>query len=193
MSHLNQNNVIYSVEEVKKLVLQAKSGDHSSFTKLYNAYFTPVYRYIYSRVHDKDRSEDIVQMVFIKWYKALPNYELKVTPLQYLFVIAKRLLIDNYGGTDFSSLDIETVAEVVDETQTQDEILDVKITTEKVVEQFKHLSETHQEVLRLHFFAELSTEEIAVLLNKKEPAIRQIKHRALIALRDLTQRLYDNN
>jgi RNA polymerase sigma factor (sigma-70 family) len=132
-------------------------------------------------------------MVFIKWYKALPNYELKVTPLQYLFVIAKRLLIDNYGGTDFSSLDIETVAEVVDETQTQDEILDVKITTEKVVEQFKHLSETHQEVLRLHFFAELSTEEIAVLLNKKEPAIRQIKHRALIALRDLTQRLYDNN
>ena len=175
------------------LVKEAKGGNHASFTKLYGAYFTPVYRYIFSRVHDKDRTEDIVQMVFIKWYNALPTYEMRVSPLQYLFVIARRLLIDNYGGVQFSSSDEESFPGTVDETPLQDEILDVRITTEQVVEQFKHLSELHQEVIRLHFFAELSTEEIAQLLNKKEPAIRQIKHRALLSLRELTKGLYDNN
>ena len=193
MSHLNTNTVIYSVEEVKKLVQEAKTGDHASFSKLYNAFFMPVYRYVFSRTHDKDRSEDIVQMVFIKWYNALPKYELRVSPLQYLFVIARRLLIDNYGGTEFSSLDDDSHLEVVDENTLQDEVLDVKITTDLVVAQFKHLSELHQEVLRLHFFAELSTEEIALLLNKKEPAIRQTKHRALLALRDLTKNINENN
>lgn len=193
MSHPNKKEVIYSVEEVKMLVKEAKGGNHASFTKLYGAYFTPVYRYIFSRVHDKDRTEDIVQMVFIKWYNALPTYEMRVSPLQYLFVIARRLLIDNYGGVQFSSSDEESFPETVDETPLQDEILDVRITTEQVVEQFKHLSELHQEVIRLHFFAELSTEEIAQLLNKKEPAIRQIKHRALLSLRELTKGLYDNN
>lgn len=193
MSHLNQNPVIYSVEEVKQLVQKAKSGDHSSFTKLYNAYFTPVYRYIHSRIHDKDRSEDIVQMVFIKWYNALPNYEMRVSPLQYLFVIARRLLIDNYGVAQFSSAEEEWASEIADQSPLQDEVLDIRITTDQVVEQFKHLSETHQEVIRLHFFAELSTQEIAQLLNKKEAAIRQIKHRALATLRELTTRLYDNN
>lgn len=193
MSHPNKKEVIYSVEEVKMLVKEAKAGNHASFTKLYEAYFTPVYRYIFSRVHDKDRTEDIVQMVFIKWYNALPTYEMRVSPLQYLFVIARRLLIDNYGGVQFSSSDEENFPETVDETQLQDEALDVRITTEQVVEQFKHLSELHQEVIRLHFFAELSTQEIAQLLNKKEPAIRQIKHRALLSLRELTKGLYDNN
>ena len=192
MSHLNKKPVIYSVEEVKKLVQEAKAGNHSSFAKLYESFFTPVYRYVFSRIHDKDRSDDIVQMVFIKWWGALPKYELRISPLQYLFVIARRLLIDNYGKAQFSSLDEEKILDAVDETPLQDENLDIKITTEKVVSQFKHLSELHQEVLSLHFFAELSTEEIAQLLNKKEPAIRQIKHRALVLLRDITKNLNDN-
>ena len=54
MSHLNKNTVIYNVEEIKSLVKEAKDGNHASFTKLYNAFFTPVYRYVFSRIHDKD-------------------------------------------------------------------------------------------------------------------------------------------
>ena len=192
MSHLNKNTVIYNVEEIKSLVKEAKDGNHASFTKLYNAFFTPVYRYVFSRIHDKDKSDDIVQVVFIKWYNALPTYEMRVSPLQYLFVIARRLLIDNYGGTQFSSLDEENHPEIVDDSKPQDEVLDIRITTDQVLAQFKHLSELHQEVLRLHFFAELSTEEIAKLLGKKEPAIRQIKHRALTSLRELTKDTHDN-
>ncbi len=192
MSHLNQNPVIYSVEEIKQLVQKAKSGDHASFTKLYNAFFTPVYRYVFSRIHDKDTSDDIVQTVFIRWYNALPSYELKVSPLQYLFVIARRLLIDEYGKIQTISFD-EDFDEIIDETHSIEEELDIKITTEHILSQFKNLSETHQEVLRLHFFGELTTEEIARILEKKEPAIRQIKHRALIALRELTKNINENN
>ena len=193
MSHLNKNTVIYSVGEVKELVKQAKSGNHSSFAKLYEAFFTPVYRYVFSRIHDKDISDDIVQTVFIKWWGSLPNYELRISPLQYLFVIARRLLIDNYGKAQFSSLDEKGILEIVDETPLADESLDIKITTEQVLEQFKHLSELQQEVLRLHFFAELNTEEIAQLINKKEDTVRQIKHRALTTLRVVTKSINDNN
>lgn len=194
MSHFNTSPVIYNVEEVKKLVQEAKQGNHTSFTKLYNAFFTPVYRYVFSRLHDKDKTDDIVQMVFIKWYNALPSYTVHVSPLQYLFVIARRLLIDTHEVVHITSLDDDETIHIslADERALQDEVLDIKITSEQVLKYFEALSPLHQEVLRLHFFAELSTGEIATLLEKKESAIRQLKHRALESLRVLTQGINDN-
>jgi len=192
MSHFKNFDVIYSVKEIKKLVEEAQKGGDSSFTKLYNAFFTPVYRYVFSRVNDKDIADDLVQIIFIRWYKALPGYELQVSPLQYLFIIARRLLIDKYKEVDVFSLDEESYIEIQDPSMLHDEVLNTKITTEHILGEFKNLSILHQEVLRLHFFAELTTEEIATLLNKKEPAIRQIKHRALTALRELTKRFNEN-
>jgi RNA polymerase sigma-70 factor (ECF subfamily) len=195
MSQFNKNTVIYSVEDLQKLVLRAKDGDKESFSKLYQAYFNPIYRYVYSRTHNKDKTDDVVQVVFIKWYNSIQSYNLQTSPLQYLFVIARRVLFDLKDESIVSSLDDENAkyVDLKDETAPQDEIIDIRITTAQVVEQMKSLSDLHREVINLHFFAELSTEEIASILNKKESAVRQIKHRALVALRDLTKKFNEKS
>lgn len=194
MSHFNKESVIYSVGELKELVLEAKAGNKSSFEKLYNAFFTPLYRYVFSRTNDKEKTEDIVQVTFVRWYNSLESYSFQVSPLQYLFVIAKRLIIDDGRKKETLSLDENLAEELVDETtESFEERLDVKITSDVVLQELKHLGETQQEVLRLYFFAELSLREIAQILEKEEAAVRQIKHRAIKTLQQKLIHLHENH
>ncbi len=79
----------------KSLIESAKKGDRRAFDKLYELYFTPVYRYVYLRVKDKSEVELIAQDVFIKVYKSLSTYEVKTaSPLSYFFTVARNTIID---------------------------------------------------------------------------------------------------
>ena len=48
-----------------------------------------------------------------------------------------------------------------------------------------------QEVVRMHFYGELSHKEIGEVLRKEEASVRKIKERALKKLRVLTRHLYE--
>lgn len=194
MSHSEKTRVIYSREEIETLVRAAKQGDHKAFEKLYVEFLTPVYRYVFVRTNNKEASEDIVQTVFLKWYEALPKYELETSPLQYLFVIARRTLIDASRKKDSQSpvsLDEDTYDTLSDDTDFVED-LDTHMTTEEIMRHVETLSPREQEIIHLYFFAERTTQEIAALLELEEAHVRQIKKRALDRLRALASHLHDN-
>jgi RNA polymerase sigma-70 factor (ECF subfamily) len=59
-----------------KILMQlAKSGDTEAFSRLYELYFIPVFRYIYFRVKDKEEANDLTQIVFLKVFSSLPNFK----------------------------------------------------------------------------------------------------------------------
>ena len=190
MSHTNENEVIKSVGDIKILVEKAKKGDHASFAALYNIYLTPLYRYVFSRTKDKDKSDDIVQKVFLKWYESLPRYELRHSPLQYLFVIARNEIIDEGSRKETVPLPDEDIFS--DEKSLEEEI-DVHLTVERIIEELGNLPYVDQEIINLHFFAELSTKEMSEILGKKEDNIRQMKVRALARLKKHLQNLHEKN
>lgn len=198
-SMLSQNNsspVIVDAGDhsaLKKLILQAKKGDTEAFGALYSTLYVPLYRYVISKSHDVELANDICQQTFLKFYEALGSYEPEKSPLAYLFTIAKRLLINHKEKKTFESFD-ETLFEIYsDDTITIIEEVHIKHLAEHITTFLPSLTDDEQEVIRLHFFAELNYKEISDVIEKEEAYIRKIKERALKKLRILVSHLHEPN
>ncbi len=194
---LSQNNsspVIVSTGDhkaLKKLILEAKSGDTLAFGQLYTALYVPLYRYVISKCHDIELANDVCQQTFLKFYEALDSYEPEKTPLAYLFTIAKRLLINHGEKKAFESFDDTILETYSDDVPTILDESHIKNLAATITTYLPSLSDDEQEVIRLHFFAELSYKEMSDITQKEEPSIRKIKERALKKLRILTAHLYE--
>lgn len=194
---LSQNNsspVIVDAGDpgvLKKLILEAKSGNTEAFGKLYSTLYVPLYRYSISKCHDTELANDVCQQAFLKFYEALHSYEPDKSPLAYLFTIAKRLLINHGEKKTFESFD-ETLLETAgDQSLTILDEAHLKALAERIHTYLPSLTNDEQEVIRLYYFSELSYKEIHDILEKEEAYIRKIKERALKKLRILTAHLYE--
>lgn len=188
--------VIYSVEDVellKKLILSAKNGDNQAFEVIYERFFSPLYRYTFSKCGDVELTNDICQQTFLNFYKALPSYEPEKSPLAYLFTIAKRLLINHNEKKSSVSFD-EKLFEII-EDESIDTVNDAHIRklAESINEYLPHLSTDEADVIRLYFYGEFSYKEIGEIIEKEEVYVRKIKERALKKLRILTKHLNEGN
>jgi RNA polymerase sigma-70 factor (ECF subfamily) len=196
LSQNNSSSVISSVGEeiaLKKLIISAKNGDNDAFGVIYKSLFTPLYRYVYSRLDDKELVNDICQQTFLKFYGALSSYEPEKSPLAYLFTTAKNLLINHSVKKTFTSFDetlFETYAddsiEIIDEAH-------IRLLASSINEYLPSLTQDEQDVIRFYFYAELSYKEISEILDKEEVYLRKIKERALKKLRILTKHLNEGN
>lgn len=63
-----------SPEELKQVVQQAKDGDLTAFSTLYEHYLTPIFRFVFFRVRTHENAEDLTQHVFLKAWSALPEF-----------------------------------------------------------------------------------------------------------------------
>lgn len=178
-------------EDLRRLILAAKRGDAEAFGAVYESLYTPLYRYTLSRCKDKELTDDICQQSFLRFYEALDGYEPTKTPLAYLFTIAKRLLINHYEKKAPVPFD-EILLETIDDTSVnimQDS--HVRLLAESIDEYLPSLTDDEQDVVRMHYYGELSHKEIGELLEKEEASVRKIKERALKKLRILTRHLHE--
>jgi len=158
--------------------------NNDNFKNIYENYFTPIYRYIYFRVKNRDDAEDLTQTVFLKAYKSIPDLQ-KITdrPLAYFFTIARNTVIDHWR----KKKDILIEEDILDKIPTNNlnpQEMAEKTEIETMIRRaIKQLTDDQQEVIILKFINELSNQEISKLLNKSEDAIRQLQCQALKALR----------
>ena len=180
-------------ESLRKLIYSAKNGDAKSFEVVYELLYAPLFRYIFSKCHDKELAQDICQQSFLNFYKALPSYEPEKSPLAYLFTIGKRLLINHAEKKSSISFD-ETLFETTkdDSVDTLDDA-HVRLLAETIDTFLPALTQDEQEVIRLYFYGERSYKEISDIIEKEEVAVRKIKERALKKLRALTHHLHEGH
>lgn len=171
--------------EIQNLIIRAKNGDKNAFEEVYSAYYTPIFRYLLSRIRNKDEAIDIAQDVFLKVLNFLPNYkENHTSPKAFFFRVAKNTLIDHVRKKKEIVSD-EIVIESLSEQPFKDKEIE-NIQTKEIIEQIrKHLNEEQQQIITLIYTNDLSYKEISEILNKKEDNIRQIHSRAIKKLRDL--------
>ena len=175
------------------VVKRAKEGDKSAFEQLYNEYFAPLNRYIIIRVGDVSEAEDLTQLVFIKFYKNLVNWQDKgYQPSAYLFTIARSVIADYYRskgrkGSKLSNSE-EVLALISDSSQNphQDVIESEEIRT--LYQNLKKLPEKYQEVLMLRYIENLSSKEISQVINKSDVATRKMLSRAVSTLADISKK-----
>ena len=170
-------------EDPRELMLRAKDGDGVAFGKLYELYFTPVYRYIYYRVQSKEEAEDLVQVVFVKVYRSISSFsDQGKSPLAYFFTIARNTIYDYWRKQNRVSLQEDI--DIPDMRQDPVRQVEQQEASDLVRQGIQHLTDDQSEVITLKFINELSNQEIAELLSKSEESIRQLQSRGLQKLRE---------
>lgn len=81
------------VEETE-LVIRTANGDRKAFTVLYSRHLHQLYRYIYLFTKSKDKTEEIIQSVFVKIWERRESLEHITFFKAYLYRSAKNLLLD---------------------------------------------------------------------------------------------------
>src|SRR5829696_4804948 len=166
-----------------KLVRQAKTGDSEAFGVLYDSYLERIYRFIYFRVEDQQTAEDISSQVFLKAWENLGRFQIGGAPfLAWLYTIAHNAVIDYYrtrkvtAALDDVRLSDPGHAEFVENG------IDSAVEMESIKTALSTLTDDQRQVLLLKFIDEMSNEEIARHLGKREGAIRALQMRGLKAL-----------
>lgn len=166
-----------------QLVRQAKTGDSEAFGSLYDAYLERIYRFVYFRVEDQQTAEDITSQVFLKAWENLGRFHIGGAPfLAWLYTIAHNAVIDYYrtrkvtAALDDVRLSDPGHAEFVENG------IDSAVEMDSIKIALQTLTDDQRQVLLLKFIDEMSNEEIARHLGKREGAIRALQMRGLKAL-----------
>lgn len=144
--------------------------------KLFKEYYPKVFRYLRSRLADREAAEDLAQEVFLKVARSMRLYDpAKSSPGTWVWRIAQNALIDHYRASARRPESAATFAEVeMDDAPgyvhgADDERL--------VAEILRTYSEDDRELFRMRYVAGLSYDEISDLTGRTPNALTVAAHR----------------
>ncbi len=176
-------------EELIALVQKAQDGDTDAFGKIYDAYLTPVYRYVVFRFPE-DLAEDLVADIFVKAWEKLHTYKLRAgVPFSaWLFRIARHSLIDAYRSTrGFEEIPEDFQDESIESHPSKK--VERSLSVAVVRAALSKLPKDYREVLMMHYIGGLSHSEVAKAMFMREGTVRILKFRGLKKLQDLLEHL----
>lgn len=174
----------------KKIFLQSSIfKDPKAFAELYDGYVEKVYRFVLFKVSSVEEAEDITSQVFLKVWQYLQKEGNIVKNCNALiYKIAKNLVIDHYRGKGKKDLFIkEESLQKIPDHKDLSKTVEIHSDTEFLIDCLDELKDEYREVIVLKYINELSTKEIAAVLEKSRSATRVLLHRALNALKRVVE------
>lgn len=175
------------------LVTRAKT-DSEAFGQLYERYVKKIYNYLYYRTGDVHEAEDLTARVFYRALTHLNKYTDRGLPFSaWLYRIAHNLAANwhrDHGRRVI--LPLHAIAPGDWDTlhaEAPDLMLETKEARERLRRAIQGLPDERQQILLLKFVERLSNNEIGVVMQRSEGAVKSLYHRTLLALRDELTRL----
>jgi RNA polymerase sigma-70 factor (ECF subfamily) len=168
--------------------VRAAQADRAAFAALYHRYLDRVYGYAFYQLGDHHDAEDATERIFMAALRALPDFrDQGATFRAWLFRIAHNTVANAHrsrarGRTEPIPEWFERPAPDADPARVvamADELHEVRRAIDR-------LPDDRRQVILLRFVDELSTAEIAQVLDRSPGAVRVLLHRSL---RDLAARL----
>jgi RNA polymerase sigma factor (sigma-70 family) len=110
--------------EDRDVLRQIKAGDIDRYGHLVDAYEPAIRRYIRTRLFDRDHTDDLVQLVFIKFYKSIGLFDDSRPVLPYLYAIAITELKMFFRAQKKGKVSLEQVEHTLESEQVGDIVLD---------------------------------------------------------------------
>ena len=159
--------------------LLAARCDAVSFTKLYRRHAQSVYRYVAARVGSRQAAEDVTSEAFKHAWSSRGTYRSERPFRAWLFGIVRHVLADHHRHARASTVvNLDVADRLADDVHGLDASHDQLELQEQCARLLALLNPEQQEVLYLRFVAELSYSEIAVVLGKREDAVKKTVYRA---------------
>jgi RNA polymerase sigma-70 factor (ECF subfamily) len=175
-------------------MIQAKNGNGEAYSALYEAVYTPVFRYVYQRTLDHETAEDITQTVFLKAFQSIERYsDQGFSPLAYFFTIARNAIIDlgKKNRKECLVAEDDPIFEQIEEPyQTPIKKMKEKEQQVAIQEAMKRLRPDQRDALTLRFINGFKNSEIANIMGKSEVLIRQLQCRGIKQLQTFSHLKY---
>ena len=174
----------------KILYARLKNRDKEAFIKAYDEYLDPIYRFVFFKVNSKEEAEDLTSSVFLKAWDYIQDNNLKdhKTLKSFLYKVARNAVIDHYrkeSRVQNVSIQDKVALHIQDHDQDIGTKLQIASEFKEIQSKLQELKDEYREVIILKYVNELSTKEIADILDKSRGNIRVLSYRALEALRKL--------
>ena len=166
----------------EKRVDTSRSGE---FAKLYDEYMPKVYRYVFYRLRNQQRAEDVTSEIFEKAVTRYHDYDSRRASFStWIFTIAHNAVVDSYK-TDKESRQtpLDAAAELVSREPGPEEALESLEEKKRLVDCVGGLPAREQEIIRLKFGARLNNRQIGSLMGLSESNVGTILGRSIGKLR----------
>lgn len=174
--------------EIERIVKLAQGGDEEAFSKLYDLFVNPFYRYVYFRVNGTVDAEDLLATIFIKIWSNLKKYrDTDQSFSAWAYRIAHNVIIDFYRSQNGSAKIALLDESLVDEKRENHSktLTEQTLTHEILKKAMQKLKDDYKQVVLLKFMNELENPEIAEVMGKTESSVRILQFRALRQLRKI--------
>lgn len=153
----------------KDVIIRIRNGEINHYSYIVKKYTTSIYRFIERKLFKKEDADDLVQNVFISFYKAIEKFDEKRPIKPYLFQIVQNELKMYFRSYKKEQpLNEQIISEEKEESL---KIEDLKLLNKQEKEVFKHINEGY------------SYEEIGKLFKKPLNTIKSIVRRGRLKLK----------
>jgi RNA polymerase sigma-70 factor, ECF subfamily len=169
-------------------LVDAARADPARFDALYRKYVAQVYSYAVYELGDHHEAEDATERTFLSALAALPTFEDRARPEDgrdastfrvWLFRIARNVVAERRRRwRRRPEAPLDTAFETPDPTDVERAVLDRESAT-AAWRAVDRLTGDRRRAVLLRFVHEMSTAEIAQVLDKSEGAVRVLIHRGL--------------
>jgi RNA polymerase sigma-70 factor (ECF subfamily) len=165
----------------RKLEL-VKTIDLEQFAAFYENFAKRIYHYIYFRMVDEQKAEDLTSQVFLKAWEKKDYYKRTGAPfITWIYTIARNTVIDDYR-TSKQTVALEDGIRLESDQPNPAEECELHCESELLHAAIQSLTEEQQQVVTLKYMDGLTTEEIAARLGKRTGTVRALQMRALRTL-----------
>lgn len=153
-----------------------------SFTELYEKYIDEIYKFVYLKIYDSQKAEDITSEVFMKALNSINTFKLGkwANFRAWLYRIAYNQVIDTYK----KEKNITSFEEYIDVWIEKDlgKEIDNKKKLKEVVSFLSEQKKDHSDIVFMRIWSGLSYREIAEITGKSEVNCKKIFSRSVSLL-----------
>lgn len=168
---------------------QAKAGV-VEFQTLYQENLNLIYRYVYSKVGNREEAEDLTSQIFLKAVRGVNTERGALSVQKWLFQVARTTIADYWRSHyRIATNSLEALLEAGWEGPVEDgEMTEMNMRPiEQVQKLLQALPEHYREVLTCRFLLNLSIRETAKQLGLSEANIKVLQFRALKRAADFAE------
>lgn len=155
------------------------------FTKLYNLYKDPIYKYLYYLSGSIDVAEELLQETFIRVYKSMGTFRGESKVKTWIYGIARNVYLTNCSKEKKQQDKLERYKSIemnkeykssIDEVEEREEI-------KRIVNIINLMDEPYRQVIILRLLNELTFKEIGNIMGQRDTWARTIFHRGKVKLK----------
>jgi len=170
------------------LIKKALDGDERAFRTILERHYTLIYSVVRGIVCNPGDTEDVVQDVFIKIFRALPRFRGDARLSTWIYRIARNEALNAREKRRHMPVPIEDCEEIADDAGNPESSHRRRDAAERLARLMERLDERERQALELRYMADKSYDEIAEIMDVPLGTVKTHLYRAKLALKQMMKK-----